>query len=73
MKPANRALPVGRALARPEFFVALSHSLAITSMSGSGWTVSVDGDLVPGTFGSQAEAWAAGVREADTRNRQRSA
>jgi hypothetical protein len=73
MKPANRALPVGRALARTEVFVALAHSLAITCMTGSRWAVSVDGDLVPGTFRSQAEAWAAGVREADTRNRQRSA
>ena len=66
-------MPPSRALTRPEFFVALAHSLAITCMTGGRWTVSVDGEPVQGSFESQAEAWAAGVREADTRNRQRSA
>jgi len=73
MKPAKRALPPGRIATRPEYFVALARALAVTCMTAGRWSVSVDGDPVQGTFGSQAEAWAAGVREADTRNRQRSA
>ena len=73
MKPPKGAAPLGGVSTRSEYFVALAHSLAITCVADSRWTVSVDGDPVPGTFRSRAEAWAAGVREADARSRLRSA
>jgi hypothetical protein len=47
------------------------HALSITAVSEGRWIVSVDGGPVLGTFGSQVEAWEAGVRAADLRDRQR--
>ena len=41
--------------------MVLGHSLTIAFMAEGRWTVSVDGGPVSGTFGTQAEAWEAGV------------
>jgi hypothetical protein len=49
--------------------MARARALAVTCVTEGRWTVSVDGGPVPGTFGSQAEAWEAGVRAADVRDR----
>jgi hypothetical protein len=53
--------------------MALGHALSITYAAEGRWTVSVDGGPVLGTFGSQVEAWAAGVRAAGIKEQQRSA
>jgi hypothetical protein len=44
------------------------HALSIASVAEGRWTVSVDGGPELGTFGSQVEAWEAGVRAADLRD-----
>lgn len=50
-----RSAPVSAALAR----------LHKGECAGYQWTVKVDAVLLPGTFVSAADAWAAGVRETD--------
>jgi hypothetical protein len=69
MKPGRRTEPFRTALARPESFVALAHSLSITCVAEGRWTVSVDGGPASRTFGTQVEAWEAGVRAADHQDR----
>ena len=51
--------------------MAREHALAVTALVEGRWTVSVDGGPVMGTFGSRVEAWEAGIRAADLRDRQR--
>ena len=41
-----------------------SHRVS-TSLLRTRWSVTVDRKPVPGWFGTEAEAWAAGVQEAD--------
>jgi hypothetical protein len=53
--------------------MVLGHNLSIGYVAQGRWTVSVDGGPVPGTFGSKAEAWEAGVRAAGVQEQQRSA
>ncbi len=43
--------------------MVLEHALSIVCVSEGRWTVSVDGGPALGTFGSQGDAWEAGVRE----------
>jgi hypothetical protein len=50
-----RSTPVSAALAR----------IHKGECAGYQWTVTVDAVLLPGTFVSAADAWAAGVRETD--------
>jgi hypothetical protein len=71
MKNWGRRVTRAASVTRTQFFVALTHSLAVTCISDRCWTVSVDGVTVQGTFGSQAEAWEAGVRAADSHERLR--
>jgi hypothetical protein len=66
-------VPLRTLLAPPEVFMVLGHSLSITYAAEGRWTVSVDGGPVPGSFGSQVEAWEAGVRAAGIQEQQRSA
>lgn len=42
-----------------------SHRVCVTKMMEGRWTVAVDGAGNPDSFRSQADAWEAGVREAD--------
>jgi len=65
MKSGRWRVPRETALARPELFMALAHSLAVTCVATGRWAVSVDGEPLPATFGSQVEAWEAGVRAAE--------
>jgi hypothetical protein len=65
MATRRRADPPRSTLARPEVFMVREHALSIASMAEGRWTVSVDGGALSGTFGSQVEAWEAGVRAAD--------
>jgi hypothetical protein len=73
MKPRRPAVPLRTLVAPPEIFMVLGRSLSITYVAEGRWTVSVDGGPVPGTFGTQVEAWEAGVRAAGIPERQRSA
>jgi len=53
-------------LARPTAFAVRDHGVVVAQvMPAWRWTVSVDGSLLDGTFQTQAEAWEAGVREAE--------
>jgi hypothetical protein len=47
-----------------------THALSIVLAPGGRWTVSVDGVPTEGSFQTQVEAWEAGVRAADERERQ---
>ena len=73
MKTGKRHVPSVTAGPRTQVFVALEHALAVTCIADGCWSVSVDGVTYQGTFGSQAEAWEAGVRAADLRDRWRQA
>jgi hypothetical protein len=73
MKPGRRTEMPRAVLARPESFAALAHSLSVACVAEGRWTVSMDGGPASGTFGTQAEAWEAGVRAADHQDRQRPA
>jgi hypothetical protein len=55
--PITAAFEVGRHVAR------------VTRVMEGRWTVEVDGVAVPGSHASQADAWEAGVREADRLDR----
>jgi hypothetical protein len=53
-------------VARPTAFLVGDHGLLLAQIAQSWrWTATMDGRLLEGTFQSQAEAWEAGVREAD--------
>jgi len=41
------------------------HLVRVTKVSQGRWSVAVDGQALPSVFGTQADAWEAGVREAD--------
>jgi hypothetical protein len=51
---------------RPTTFQIAEHTLVVAKLKGRGcWTVAVDGRLLDASFACQADAWEAGVREAD--------
>jgi Uncharacterized protein conserved in bacteria (DUF2188) len=56
----------------PVTFQAGAHALSITHVADGQWTVSVDGAPDSRTFGTQVEAWEAGVRAAADLDRVRS-
>jgi hypothetical protein len=43
------------------------HVVRVTKVMEGRWTVEVDGAQVDGSYRTQADAWEAGVREADRR------
>jgi hypothetical protein len=49
-----------------ESYQAWKHQVRVSSTSGR-WAVAVDETALPGWFVTPADAWAAGVREADRR------
>jgi hypothetical protein len=62
-----RKRPVTRAWVAPPptRFAVGEHTLLLTMTSEGRWTVAVDGVLVDRVYGTQVEAWEAGVRHAD--------
>ena len=54
----------------PSTFQAGKHVLRITKVMEGRWTVSTDDVPHPHSFATQAEAWEAGVREADRLDRE---
>jgi len=65
-KPRSAPSPLLPIVARYEVG---SHVVRVTRISEGRYGVAVDEEEVPSTFGTQADAWEAGVREADRRNR----
>jgi len=62
----SKASTVVDLVARPTPFMVGDHSLLLAQLMPSWrWTATMDGRLLDGTFQSQAEAWEAGIREAD--------
>lgn len=59
-----RKRPVTRAWVAPppSRFAVGEHTLLLTMAMEGRWTVAVDGVLVDRVFGTQVEAWEAGVR-----------
>jgi hypothetical protein len=53
----------------PVIFKVREHALSITHVAASRWTVSVDGGPASRFYGTQVEAWEAGVRAADEQDR----
>jgi hypothetical protein len=51
-------------MALPVVFKAGEHALSIVYVADGRWTVSVDGGPASQTYGTQVEAWEAGVRAA---------
>jgi hypothetical protein len=73
MKPRRRTTPPSTALVRPEVFRVREHTLIVMFVADGRWSVSVDGGPASGTFGTQVEAWEAGVLAADGQDRPRHA
>jgi hypothetical protein len=69
MAPRKPAAPYEAVLALPVVYQVGTHALSISFVSEGRWTVSVDGGPPSGTFGSQVEAWEAGVRASDEQDR----
>jgi hypothetical protein len=46
-------------------FQVRAHTLCLFTLKNFTWVVVIDDTRLPGTFMTQAEAWTAGVREAD--------
>jgi hypothetical protein len=65
MKAARPPLDVA---ALPVSYTVGKHAVVVIPRDRN-WSVSVDGAATPTTFGTQAEAWEAGVREADRLDR----
>jgi hypothetical protein len=62
--------PPPEALVRiPTHFAVGPHTVTVSISMDWRWSVSVDGAALPSTFESQVEAWEAGVREADRKDR----
>jgi len=58
--------PADELPARPTTFIVGEHTVVVAQVVPSWrWTVTVDGRLLDATFQTQAEAWEAGVRDAD--------
>jgi hypothetical protein len=55
----------------PATFRVGEHELQLARVNEGRWLLSVDGAQVDGSYRSEAEAWEAGVREADRRDRAR--
>ena len=66
MAPMRKTPAVEELVALPTAFHVGDHGLLLTQLAPSWrWTATMDGRLLEGTFQSQAEAWEAGIREAD--------
>ncbi len=57
----------------PSSFTVGTHVLRVVKVLEGRWTVSVDDGPATNSYASQAEAWEAGVREADRLDRAASA
>jgi hypothetical protein len=53
-------------VAQTKVFAVLGHTLSLQCVIEGRWSVIVDGVSLPGTFGTQVEAWEAGVRAVET-------
>jgi hypothetical protein len=62
------ARPPPDVAALPVTFTVGTHAVVVAPRDRC-WSVSVDGTPAASTFGTQAEAWEAGVREADRLDR----
>ncbi len=72
---ANPRSTSGAALANspasiPSSFHVGSHVVRVAKVIEGRWTMSVDDVAAPSSYATQAEAWEAGVREADRLDRE---
>ncbi len=58
---------------RPTTFVVGDHTLVLTMAMEGRWTVTVDTRLLDSSYGTEADAWEAGVRDAHRQDKLRSA
>jgi hypothetical protein len=71
MRHRREATPKRAVEVPPVVFKAGAHTLSICFVAEGRWTVSVDGGAASQTFGTQVEAWEAGVRAVDEQDRLR--
>jgi hypothetical protein len=57
------------AAALPASFRVGTHEVRVARVNEGRWLLQVDGVALEGSYRSEAEAWEAGVREADRRDR----
>jgi hypothetical protein len=69
MQRRRPAPPREAILTLPVQFKVGEHALSISFVSEGRWTVSVDGGPPSRTYQTQVEAWEAGVRTADEKDR----
>jgi hypothetical protein len=63
------ARPVPNLAAVPLSFEVGSHTIRVAKVMEGRWTVTVDNGPSPSSYATQADAWEAGVREADRLDR----
>lgn len=65
----DRPVPPESLVRIPTHYAVGPHTVTVMMGMDWRWSVSVDGAALPNTFDSQVEAWEAGVREADRRDK----
>jgi hypothetical protein len=65
---SNSARPV-TTMSVPSSFQVGSHTIRVQKVMEGRWTVAVDDGASPSSYATQADAWEAGVREADRLDR----
>ncbi len=58
---------------RPATFIVGDHTLVLVMAMEGRWTVTVDSRLLDSSYGTEADAWEAGVRDAARLDRLKSA
>jgi hypothetical protein len=69
MSSRDRPSPPEALVRIPTHYAVGAHTVTCSMSSDWRWSVAVDGAALPNTFEHQVEAWEAGVREADRRDR----
>jgi hypothetical protein len=60
---SDMSAPIADIAKRPVTFDVGDHRLVISKVQEGRWTVAVDNRAVDGSYGTEADAWTAGVRE----------
>jgi len=67
----DRPVPPESLVRIPTHYAVGPHTVTVMMAMDWRWSVTVDGAALPNTFETQVEAWEAGVREADRKDKAR--
>ena len=67
--PRTPSRPTPEIVRVPATFHVRDHTLRLSCISEGRWSATVDGAPLDGSYGTEVEAWEAGVREAERLDR----